>query len=164
MTPAALLALVSLTPCPTLSSPPNCPQYTWFFLLNFVFSWILILFGSLINLSFFRRTSYSFQFVFYWLWVNCLVSFAFLLSTLFKSAKTAVVVVREAPGVISLVACVLVCLGPQSGCAWCGSSVHARRCWPHHPVCAVQGFLYVFGTGLVGVLLLQTFISEAYWW
>ena len=28
----------------------------------------------------------------------------------------------------------------------------------------VVGFLYVFGTGLVGILLLQTFISEAYWW
>jgi hypothetical protein len=28
----------------------------------------------------------------------------------------------------------------------------------------VAGFLYVFGTGLIGILLLQTFISEAYWW
>ncbi|EFN57407.1 hypothetical protein CHLNCDRAFT_30336 [Chlorella variabilis] len=93
-------------------------QYCWFFVINFTFTWILIGFGSLINLSFFRLTSYSFQFVFYLLWINCLLAFTFLLSTLFRSSKTAVVV----------------------------------------------GFLYVFGTGLVGILLLQTFISEAYWW
>jgi hypothetical protein len=43
---------------------------------------------SLIDLSFFRRTSYSFQFVFYFLWINCLVSFTFLLSTVFRSSKT----------------------------------------------------------------------------
>jgi hypothetical protein len=43
---------------------------------------------SLINLSFFRLTSYSFQFVFYTLWINCLLAFTFLLSTLFRSSKT----------------------------------------------------------------------------
>jgi hypothetical protein len=49
-------------------------QYCWFFALNLAFSWILIGFGSAVNLSFFRLTDYSFQFVFYLLWVNCLVS------------------------------------------------------------------------------------------
>jgi hypothetical protein len=63
-------------------------QYCWFFALQFVFTWVLILFGSGINLSFFRRTDYSFQFVFYLLWTNCLVAFAFLLSSLFRSSKT----------------------------------------------------------------------------
>ncbi|EFN50493.1 hypothetical protein CHLNCDRAFT_141395, partial [Chlorella variabilis] len=67
-------------------------QYCWFFVINFTFTWILIGFGSLINLSFFRLTSYSFQFVFYLLWINCLLAFTFLLSTLFRSSKTAVVV------------------------------------------------------------------------
>jgi hypothetical protein len=46
------------------------------------------------------------------------VAFTFLLSTLFRVSKTAIVV----------------------------------------------AFLYIFGTGLVGILLLQTFISEGYWW
>ena len=41
-----------------------------------------------INLSFFRRTDYSFQLVFYLLWSNCLIAFAFLLSSLFRSSKT----------------------------------------------------------------------------
>lgn len=93
-------------------------QYCWFFVVNFVFVWILIIFGSGINLSFFRRTNYSFQFVFYLLWINCLIAFSFLLSSMFRSSKTAVVV----------------------------------------------GFLYVFGTGLVGFLLIQQFVASAYWW
>lgn len=93
-------------------------QYVWFFLINFVYSWVLIGFGSLIDLAFFRLTQYSFQFVFYLLWVNCLIAFAFLLSTLFRSTRTAVVV----------------------------------------------AFLYVFGTGLVGYLLIQQFIASNHWW
>ena len=56
--------------------------------------------------------------VFYLLWVNCLVAWAFLLSTLFRSSKTAVVV----------------------------------------------AFLYVFGTGLLGYLLLQQFVAQGNWW
>ena len=106
--------------------PPAALQYCWFFAINFVFTWILIIFGrcggqrmdtgcslarplappppplnsillcpcprrrprSAINVSFFRRTSYSFQFVFYLLWINCLISFAFLLSACFRASKT----------------------------------------------------------------------------
>lgn len=93
-------------------------QYLWYFAINFIYTWILIGIGSAINLSFFTRTSYSFQFVFYFLWVSVLVAFTFLLSTLFSSARTAVVV----------------------------------------------SFLYVFGSGLVGYLLLQSFIAAGDWW
>ncbi|GAB4822597.1 hypothetical protein N2152v2_009643 [Parachlorella kessleri] len=67
-------------------------QYTYFLFLSLVYTWVLIGFGSAINLSFFRRTDYSFQLVFYFLWNNCLIGFAFLLSTLFRSSRTAVVV------------------------------------------------------------------------
>lgn len=65
-------------------------QYLWYFLINMVYVWILIGFGSAIQLAFFTRTDYSFQFVFYFLWVACLVAFTFLLSAIFRSARTAV--------------------------------------------------------------------------
>lgn len=93
-------------------------QYLWYFVINYVYVWILIGIGSAINLAFFRLTSYSFQLVFYLLWVSCLIATTFLLSALFTSSKTAV----------------------------------------------VTAFLYVFGTGLVGYLLLQQFVAEGYWW
>lgn len=93
-------------------------QYIWYFIINFIYTWVLIGVGTGIGLSFFTRTSYSFQFVFYFLWMGCLVSFTFLLSTMFKSTRTAVVV----------------------------------------------AFLYVFGTGLVGYLLLQSFVAAGQWW
>lgn len=67
-------------------------QYIWYFIMNYIYVWILIGVGTAINLSFFTLTDYSFQFVFYLLWVACLVSFTFLLATLFRSARTAVVV------------------------------------------------------------------------
>jgi len=67
-------------------------QYLWYFVVNMIYVWILIGVGSAIQLAFFTRTQYSFQFVFFLLWVLCLVAFTFLLATLFKSARTAVVV------------------------------------------------------------------------
>ncbi|GAB4824041.1 hypothetical protein N2152v2_011087 [Parachlorella kessleri] len=93
-------------------------QYAWFLAFNFVYTWVFIGFGSAINLSFFRRTEYSVQLVFYFLWNQCVVAFAFLLSTLFRSSRTAVVVT----------------------------------------------YMNVFGTGLVGLLLLEQFVSQGHWW
>ena len=65
-------------------------QYGWYFLVNTIYVWILIGFGSAIQLAFFTKTEYSFQFVFYFLWVACLVAFTFLMSACFRSARTAV--------------------------------------------------------------------------
>jgi ABC-type multidrug transport system ATPase subunit len=93
-------------------------QYLWYFLVNMVYVWILIGVGSAIQLAFFTRTEYSFQFVFFLLWVLCLVAFTFLLATIFRSARTAVVV----------------------------------------------AFLYVFASGLIGYLLLQSFVAAGHWW
>ncbi|KAL4523256.1 hypothetical protein Ndes2437B_g00384 [Nannochloris sp. 'desiccata'] len=93
-------------------------QYVWYFLVNMVYVWILIGVGSAIQLAFFTKTEYSFQFVFFLLWVLCLVAFTFLLATIFKSARTAVVV----------------------------------------------AFLYVFASGLIGYLLLQSFVASGRWW
>ncbi len=93
-------------------------QYLWYFLVNMVYVWILIGVGSGIQLAFFTRTEYSFQFVFFLLWVLCLVAFTFLLATIFRSARTAV----------------------------------------------VSAFLYVFASGLIGYLLLQSFVASGRWW
>jgi ABC-type multidrug transport system ATPase subunit len=93
-------------------------QYLWYFLVNMIYVWILIGVGSAIQLAFFTRTEYSFQFVFFLLWVACLVAFTFLLATIFRSARTAVVV----------------------------------------------AFLYVFASGLIGYLLLQSFVAAGRWW
>lgn len=93
-------------------------MYSWYFTVNLIYTWILIGVGSAIQLSFFTRTDYSFQFVFYFLWVACLVSFSFLLSAIFRSSRTVVVV----------------------------------------------SFLYTFGTGLIGYLLLQSFVAANDWW
>ena len=35
---------------------------------------------------------------------------------------------------------------------------------PAPPAAVTVGFLYVFGTGLVGFLLLQQFVAQGYWW
>ncbi|KDD75805.1 hypothetical protein H632_c492p1, partial [Helicosporidium sp. ATCC 50920] len=67
-------------------------QYSWFFCLTYLFCWVLIGIGSAVKLSFFTQTSYSLQAVFYFFWSNCLVAFAFLLSSAFASARTANVV------------------------------------------------------------------------
>lgn len=45
-----------------------------------------------INLKIFRRTKLGIQIIFYLLFGNCMISFAFLLSSIFTSTKTAVVV------------------------------------------------------------------------
>lgn len=66
-------------------------QYMWYFVMNFIYVWILIGIGSAINLAFFTQTSYSFQFVFYLLWISCLVATTFLLSACFASSRTSTV-------------------------------------------------------------------------
>ena len=66
-------------------------QYVWYFVMNLVYIWILIGMGSAINLAFFTKTDYSFQFVFYLLWTGCLVATTFLLSACYASSRTSTV-------------------------------------------------------------------------
>jgi ABC-type multidrug transport system ATPase subunit len=66
-------------------------QYVWYFAMNLIYIWILIGIGSAIDLAFFTKTSYSFQFVFYLLWTCCLVATTFLLSACYASSRTATV-------------------------------------------------------------------------
>lgn len=67
-------------------------QYTWFLFIYCCYIAILLLVGSAINLKFFRLTNYGLQIIFFFVWGNCLIAFAFLASVFFTSAKTANVV------------------------------------------------------------------------
>lgn len=66
--------------------------YAWYLLLYCVYIIIFILFGAAVQLSVFRKTSIGIQIIFYFLFGNCMIAFAFMLSSLFTSARTAVVV------------------------------------------------------------------------
>ena len=57
-------------------------QYLWFLLIYVAYMCILIAFGSVINLKFFRLNDYGFTFVFFFIWGNTLVASAFLVSAL----------------------------------------------------------------------------------
>ena len=67
-------------------------QYTWFLFIYCCYIAILLLVGSAINLQFFRLTNYGLQIIFFFVWGNCLIAFAFLASIFFTNAKTANVV------------------------------------------------------------------------
>lgn len=63
--------------------------------------------------------------VFYFLWVNCLISFAFLLSTFFRSSRTAVVVAFLYTFATGLIGYLLLTQFIQSGHWWCAGLF----CW-----------------------------------
>ncbi|KAL0019993.1 hypothetical protein WJX79_010913 [Trebouxia sp. C0005] len=67
-------------------------QYAWFLFIYCCYIAILLLVGSAINLKFFRLTNYGLQIIFFFVWGNCLIAFAFLASIFFTNAKTANVV------------------------------------------------------------------------
>ena len=67
-------------------------QYSWFLFIYCVYIAVLLLVGSAINLKFFRLTNYGLQILFFFVWGNTLIAFAFLASVFFRSAKTANVV------------------------------------------------------------------------
>lgn len=92
--------------------------YLWFLVLYIIYVAIFIIFGYLVRLNQFRKTAMGIQIIFYFIFGNNMIAFAFMLSSLFTSAFTAVVV----------------------------------------------AFIYVFGTGLIGNLLLTTFMDDAKGW
>ena len=53
-------------------------QYAWFIAIYALYMLVLVVFGARIGLHFFRATDYSLLLVFYLVWGNCLVAFAFL--------------------------------------------------------------------------------------
>ncbi|CAL5059517.1 unnamed protein product [Urochloa decumbens] len=66
-------------------------SYSYFLLLSLLYVLSFMLFGSVLDLTFFRKNSYGVQFVFYFAYMNLQISFAFLMATFFSSARTATV-------------------------------------------------------------------------
>ena len=62
-------------------------QYLWYMCVYSMYMLLLIAFASAINLRFFRATDYSITIIFFFLWGNCLVSFAFLVRMETRSAS-----------------------------------------------------------------------------
>mmetsp|Transcript_33634 Transcript_33634/g.74460 ORF Transcript_33634/g.74460 Transcript_33634/m.74460 type:complete len:1035 (+) Transcript_33634:121-3225(+) len=92
--------------------------YCWYMLLYIVYIAIFIIVGAGAGLKYFRKTNLGIQIIFYFLHGQCMIAFAFMLSSLFSSSTTA----------------------------------------------TVTAYLYVFASGLIGSLLLQTFMrTDALW-
>ncbi|KAF3322076.1 ABC transporter A family member 7-like isoform X4 [Carex littledalei] len=89
-------------------------SYLYFLLLSAAYIIFFVIFGSLIGLNFFRLNDYSIQVVFYFIYINLQIAFAFLVASFFSTVNTA----------------------------------------------AVIGYIYVFGSGLLGTFLLQFFVED----
>jgi len=64
-------------------------SYAYFLTLSMFYVISLVIFGSAIGLRYFRLNDYSVQFIFYFIFVNLQISFAFLASSIFSKVKTA---------------------------------------------------------------------------
>ncbi|TVU33005.1 hypothetical protein EJB05_24777 [Eragrostis curvula] len=66
-------------------------SYCYFLLLSLLYVLSFMLFGSVLGLTFFLQNNYGVQFVFYFVYMNLQISFAFLMATYFSSVRTAAV-------------------------------------------------------------------------
>ncbi|KAG0620187.1 hypothetical protein M758_4G196700 [Ceratodon purpureus] len=87
--------------------------YLYYLALFCTYMICFIIFGSIVRLTFFTKNDYSIQIVFYFLYINMIISLAFLASNIFRNVKTA----------------------------------------------TVFGYIYVFGSGLLGGFLFDNFVS-----
>ncbi|KAL1210263.1 ABC transporter A family member 7 [Cardamine amara subsp. amara] len=90
-------------------------SYAYFLTISMLYVICLMIFGSAIELNFFRLNSYSIQFIFYFLYLNLQIALAFLVSSMFSKVKTS----------------------------------------------TVAAYIYVFGSGLLGLFLLQFLIQDS---
>eukprot|EP00257_Ricinus_communis_P020309 XP_015579513.1 ABC transporter A family member 7 [Ricinus communis] len=67
-------------------------SYAYFLSISLLYVLVFVIFGSVIGLKFFRLNDYSIQFVFYFIYINLQITFAFLVAALFSNVKTATVV------------------------------------------------------------------------
>ncbi|KAE8791463.1 ABC transporter A family member 7-like [Hordeum vulgare] len=89
-------------------------SYGYFFVLSVVYMTFFVIFGSLIGLNFFRVNNYGIQIVFFFVYINLQIAFAFFVASFFSSVKIA----------------------------------------------SVIGYIYVFGSGLLGAFLFRFFIED----
>ncbi|CAH2043965.1 unnamed protein product [Thlaspi arvense] len=66
-------------------------SYAYFLTISFLYVVSLVIFGSAIGLKYFRINDYSIQFVFYFIFINLQIAFAFLVSLVFSKVKTVTV-------------------------------------------------------------------------
>ncbi|KAK1257281.1 ABC transporter A family member 7 [Acorus gramineus] len=64
-------------------------SYAYFLVISSVYVLSLVVFGSLIGLRSFTSNNYSVQFVFFFIYINLQIVFAFLSATFFSNVKTA---------------------------------------------------------------------------
>ncbi|KAF8081609.1 hypothetical protein N665_0874s0003 [Sinapis alba] len=67
-------------------------SYVYYLIISTLYIISLMIFGSAIGLKFFLFNDYSFQFIFYFLYINLQISIAFLVSSAFSKVETASVV------------------------------------------------------------------------
>ncbi|KAK4568279.1 hypothetical protein RGQ29_003886 [Quercus rubra] len=67
-------------------------SYLYFLFVSSIYMLIFVASGALLGLQFFRLNDFGIQFVFYFIYINLQISFAFLGATLFSNVKTATVV------------------------------------------------------------------------
>nr|CAB3482864.1 unnamed protein product [Digitaria exilis] len=96
--------------------------YAYFVALSAIYMILLLIFGSLIGLNFFRTNAYSIQIVFYFIYINLQIALAFFVASFFSTVKLAT----------------------------------------DNHYAAVVGYIYVFGSGLLGNFLLGFFIEDTH--
>ncbi|XP_078158753.1 ABC transporter A family member 8-like [Carex rostrata] len=67
-------------------------SYLYFLLLSTTYMICFVIFGTIIGLSYFTSIDYSLQVVFYFIFINLQIAFAFLVASFFSTVKTATVI------------------------------------------------------------------------
>ncbi|XP_068649279.1 ABC transporter A family member 7-like [Aristolochia californica] len=89
-------------------------SYVYFLFISSIYMFWFFLLGSAIGLEIFQRNSYSVQLLFFFVYINLQITFAFLAASVFSDARTA----------------------------------------------SVVGYIYVFGSGLLGAFLFEHYIED----
>ncbi|KAF6155708.1 hypothetical protein GIB67_007145 [Kingdonia uniflora] len=117
-------------------------SYAYFLFISSSYMLCFVVFGSVIGLKFFTLNDYTIQFVFYFMYINLQIVFAFLGATFFSNVKTATGLVCH---LSVLSPFLLECL------------IHAHN-WNF--LITVIGQICVFGSGLLGGYLFQLFVED----
>lgn len=126
------------------------------------------------GLTFFTKNDYGIQVVFYFLYINMIISLAFLASNIFRDVKTATgLLVNHFTSILIEKTGLLECLNvvfKQVFRFLFRNSAHSVWLIEHQLLCllvemcalilAVFGYIYVFGSGLLGGFFFDNFVSD----